>query len=583
MLHPDHARTRRHFFHDCALGLGSMALADLLHRDGFAAPAASVAAPLPKQLTHFAPKAKSVIYLFMAGAPSQLELFEPKPTLNDLNGKVIPESFTQGKRFAFIKGDAKLLGTERKFGQYGQSGAALSELLPYHRAIVDDVCFIRGMKTDVFNHGPAKVFMNTGSPQFGRPSMGSWVNYGIGSASKDLPGFVVLQSGPRGPRGGAALWSNGFLPSVHQGVPFLKGASPILDLAAPPGVDRDRQKAFIDTVGDLNRQHLNAVHDPEIETRISAYEMAFRMQSSAPELVDLTRESKRTLDDYGVEAGKPSFAANCLLARRLVERGVRFVQLYHTDWDHHGGTIDLGKSLDDVCRQVDRPCAALIKDLKHRGLLDETLVVWGGEFGRTPMGETRETIGRDHHVDAFTMYLAGGGIKPGVSHGLTDEIGYNVVKDPVHVHDLQATILHQLGLDHTKLTYRSQGARFPADRRAWRSGAGDSSLNARKRQRGGERPSTMTVRKVSDTRRPRVTFRPSISSDLRPAMACRHSCRDSSASTTKLPRSRTSDSDLPSVDSFMTQCDPSVTEQTTGRNTKRNRRGRRSPGRVHIR
>jgi hypothetical protein len=452
------ARTRRHFFRDCGVGVGAMALSSLLARETAAADAAAPRKdPLTPRKPHFPAKAKAVIFLFMAGAPSQLDLFEPKPKLNELTGKKVPESFTQGKRFAFIKGDSKLLGTKRKFSKAGKCGMDVSELLPYHREIVDDVCWLRGMKTDVFNHGPAKCFVNTGSPQFGRPSMGAWATYGLGSESDSLPGFVVLQSGPRGPRGGAALYSSGFLPSVYQGVPFLKGPSPILDLSPPPGVDLPKQGEFVEAVKDLNKLRLDSTGDPEIETRIAAYEMAYRMQSSAPELMDLAKEDKKTLDLYGAAPGKPSYAANCLLARRLVQRGVRFVQLYHTDWDHHGGSLDLNKPLENICREVDQPSAALVKDLKRLGLLDSTIVIWGGEFGRTPMGETRETIGRDHHIDAYTMWLAGGGIKPGFIFGASDEIGYNVTENPVHVHDLQATILNQLGLDHTKLTYRFQG------------------------------------------------------------------------------------------------------------------------------
>jgi hypothetical protein len=437
-----------------------MALASLLARDLPAAEPRDRRRPLAPRRPHFPAKAKAVIFLFMAGGPSQLELFEPKPTLNRLDGQVTPKSFTQGKRFAFLKPDAKLLGSRRQFGKYGRAGVDLSELLPHHRAIVDDICVLRGMKTDVFNHGPAKVFVNTGSPQFGRPSMGSWVTYGIGSESDSLPAFVVLQSGPRGPRGGAALWASGFLPSVYQGVPFLKGSRPILDLEPPAGADERQQGEFTDVVRDLNRLRLARVGDPEIETRIAAYEMAYRMQTSAPELMDLGKESPATLQMYGAQPGRPSFAANCLLARRLVERGVRFIQLYHTDWDHHGGVLDLGKSLEQICREVDQPCAALVKDLKQRGLLDSTLVVWGGEFGRTPMGEARETVGRDHHIDAYTMWLAGGGVKRGFVYGQTDEIGYHVVENPVHVHDLQATILHLLGLEHTRLTFRFQGRDF---------------------------------------------------------------------------------------------------------------------------
>jgi hypothetical protein len=456
------SRTRRHFFHDCGIGVGAMALSTLLARESRGADASLPTrkdALAPKK-PHFPAQARAVIYLFMAGAPSQLELFEPKPKLNELHGQKVPDSFTKGKRFAFIKGDAKLLGSARKFAKAGQCGMDVSELLPYHRQIADDVCWLRGMKTDVFNHGPAKCFINTGSSQFGRPSMGAWATYGLGSESDSLPGFVVLQSGPRGPRGGASLYSSGFLPSVHQGVPFLKGPSPVLDLAPPPGIDAQKQGDFVAAVKDLNRFRFDATHDPEIETRIAAYEMAYRMQTSAPELMDLAREDQKTLDLYGVSLGKPSFAANCLLARRLVQRGVRFVQLYHTDWDHHGGSLDLTKPLESICKEVDQPSAALVKDLKRLGLLESTLVIWGGEFGRTPMGEARETIGRDHHIDAYTMWMAGGGIKPGFIHGETDEIGYNVTENPVHVHDLQATILHQLGLDHTKLTYRFQGRDF---------------------------------------------------------------------------------------------------------------------------
>jgi hypothetical protein len=397
----------------------------------------------------------------MAGGPSQLELFDYKPKLQELNGQVVPPQYTKNKRFAFIKGDAKLLGTRRKFARHGQCGAELSELLPRLAAIVDDVCIVKSMVTDVFNHGPAKLFVNTGSSRFGLPSMGAWLTYGIGSESRDLPGFVVLQSGPRGPRGGNPLWGSGFLPSAYQGVPFLGGAQPILNLASPKGIDRTRDAQFLATVERLNRQRLAAVGDPEIATRISAYEMAYRMQSSAPELIDLSGETRQTLESYGAEPGKVSFANNCLLARRLVERGVRFVQLYHTDWDHHGNAdTHLGEPLDARCKEVDGPAAALVADLKQRGLLDDTIVVWGGEFGRTPMGEPRDLIGRDHHVDGYTMWLAGGGIKPGQTIGATDELGYYAVEDRVHVHDLQATILHLMGLDHLKLTYRFQGRDF---------------------------------------------------------------------------------------------------------------------------
>jgi Protein of unknown function (DUF1501) len=454
--------TRRHFFRDCGVGLGAMALESLLARETQAAPAANPFAPKPP---HFAPKAKSVIFLFMAGGPSQFELFEPKPALQKLHGQPIPESFVKGKRFAFMdtfaKERPKLLGTQRKFARHGKCGAWVSECLPHFAKVVDDVAFVKSVATNVFNHGPAKVFFNTGSPQFGRPSMGSWVTYGLGSESKDLPGFVVLQSGPRGPRGGAALWSSGFLPTTYQGVPFRSGGDPIINLSSPTGVSRDRQKDVIDAVRDLNSDRLDVTGDPEIATRIASYEMAYRMQVSAPELIDLSKESQKTLDSYGAKPGAASFANNCLLARRLVERGVRFVQLYHTDWDHHGDAVNnLGKGLDVVCEQVDRPMTALLMDLKRRGLLDDTLVIWGGEFGRTPMGEVRDTVGRNHHIDAYTMWLAGAGIKPGITIGETDEFGFAPTSDRVHVHDLQATILHLLGLEHTKLTFKFQGRDF---------------------------------------------------------------------------------------------------------------------------
>ena len=455
-------QTRRHFFSQCALGVGSMALASLLHEDRLRA---STAIPGTVKQPHFPAKAKSVIFLFMAGGPSQLELFDCKPKLQALHGKPIPDEFIKGKRFAFMssftKDRPKLLASARKFGRHGKHGTFVSECLPHTAGVVDEMTIVRSVATNVFNHGPAKVFVNTGSPQFGRPSMGAWVTYGIGSAARSLPGFVVLQSGPRGPRGGAANWASGFLPTSYQGVPFRTGGDPVLNLGNPQGISRHGQRDALDAIKDLNEARLEATGDPEIATRIASYEMAYRMQSSAPELIDISRESKKTLEMYGAAPGKASFANNCLLARRLVERGVRFIQLYHTDWDHHGGGgADLGKALDLVTKQIDRPCAALIKDLKERGLLDETLVVWGGEFGRTPMGEVRDTVGRNHHIDAYTMWLAGGGVKRGSDLGATDELGFAPAADRVHVHDLQATILHLLGLDHTKLTYRFQGRDF---------------------------------------------------------------------------------------------------------------------------
>jgi Protein of unknown function (DUF1501) len=475
-------RTRRQFFADCGVGLGTISLASLLERagpvwamsegneppSGRAASSQSIAGdanPLAPHPGHFAARAKSVIYLFMAGGPSQLELFDFKPELQKFSGRPIPESFIRGRRFAFMdlftQQRPKLLGTLRKFAQHGQSGGWVSALLPHLAGVVDDLTFVKSIATDVFNHAPAKLFANTGSSQFGRPSMGAWVTYGIGSESADLPGFVVLQSGPRGPRGGAVNWANGFLPSAYQGVPLRGGGDPILNLSTPPGISRDHQRQTIETIAALDQVRLDTTLDPEIAARITAYEVAFRMQSSAPELIDLGAETAETLKMYGAEPGKPSFANNCLLARRLVERGVRFVQLYHTHWDHHGlPGQTLSHDLDGVCRDIDQPCAALIKDLKSRGLLGHTLVVWGGEFGRTPMGEIRDTVGRNHHIDAMTMWLAGGGVKPGITVGETDEFGFAPVSDRVHIHDLHATVLHLLGLDHTKLTFRFQGRDF---------------------------------------------------------------------------------------------------------------------------
>jgi hypothetical protein len=448
--------TRRHFFSRCALGLGGVALGSMLNE--------SQASPDDRR-PHVTPRAKNVIYLFMAGGPSQLDLFDHKPKLAELHNQPIPESFIKGKRFAFMssftKDRPKVLGTKRKFRQYGEQGTWVSECLPHIGSVADDISVVRSVATNVFNHGPAKCFVNTGSPQFGRPSMGAWATYGIGSEARNLPGFVVLQSGPRGPRGGSPLWGSGFLPTSYQGVPFRNNGEPILDLSNPKGVTAARQRDTLDALKELNEARLDVTGDPEISTRIDQYEMAYRMQTSAPELIDIAREPKRVLEMYGAIPGKPSFANNCLLARRLVERGVRFVQLYHTDWDHHGGAgADLGRAFDQVTREVDRPSAALVRDLKQLGLLEDTLVVWGGEFGRTPMGEVRDTVGRNHHIEAYTMWLAGGGVKRGFDLGKTDELGYAPVEDRVHVHDLQATILHLLGLDHKKLTYRFQGRDF---------------------------------------------------------------------------------------------------------------------------
>ena len=458
--------TSRHLFQNCGLGLGTMALGSLMNPalgEGLnqVASAKSSGDLMAPRSPHHAPLAKAVIFMFMAGAPSQLDLFADKPMLRHHHGQTPPAEFMEGKRFAFLKGTEKLLGSPQRFSRWGECGQEISHLMPHHRLIVDDVCWIHSMKTDVFNHGPAKLFVNTGSPQPGRPSIGAWVTYGIGSESRDLPGFVVLQSGPRGPRAGSSLWSSGFLPTGHQGVPFRSGPEPILNLSSPAGLSRLQERQFVDVVSDLNRMKADVVGDPEIQTRISAYEMAYRMQSSAPDLMKLSEEPQHILDLYGATPGKASYANNCLLARMMIQRGVRFVQLYHTNWDHHGGpTENLEHHLPAICREVDQASAALVLDLKQQGLLDETIVVWGGEFGRTPMGEILQTTGRDHHIDAYSMWVAGGGFKSGLVYGATDELGLSVTEKPVHVHDLQATILNQLGLNHERLTYRFQGRDF---------------------------------------------------------------------------------------------------------------------------
>ncbi len=460
-MHPLHQQTRRHFLRDCGLGVGAMALSQLDRAHG--APAA--VNPLTPKKPHFPAKAKAIIYLFMAGGPSHLELFDWKPKLKELHGQDVPAELVAGKRFAFMssfnKKPPKLMGTVRKFAQHGQAGTWVSECLPHTAKIVDDIAVIRSMHTEPTNHAPAKLFSLTGSSQFGRPALGAWATYGLGSEADDLPGFVVLQSGPRGPRGGATLYGCGFLPTAYQGVPFRSGKEPILNLASPPGIDATSQREVLDAVRDLNEQRQNETLDPEIATRIAQYEMAYKMQASGPELIDLSKEDARTLDLYGVKPGKPSFAMNCLLARRMVERGVRCVQLFHTNWDHHGGSSEtLTTHLDGVCKDVDQASAALVTDLKQRGLLDDVLVIWGGEFGRTPMSEIRDTPGRNHHIHGYSCWLAGGGVKPGLNLGATDELGFEAIEDRVHVHDLHATILHLLGLEHTKLTYRFQGRDF---------------------------------------------------------------------------------------------------------------------------
>ena len=448
--------TRRWFFKECGVGLGAMALGSLLSGKAFGAAKPTIANPLAPKAPHFPGKAKRVIYLFMAGAPSHLDLFDYKPALVKFGGTLPPPELLKGYRAAFINPSSKLLAPKFKFDKHGKSGAELSELLPHLAEVVDDIAIVRSMHTDAFNHAPAQIFMNTGSQQFGRPSLGAWTNYGLGCETSDLPAFVVFSSGTKGTSGGASNWGNGFLPSIYQGVLFRNQGDPILYLSNPKGTDNEIQRDTLDTVRRLNQKRLDIVGDPEIATRINSFEMAYRMQSSAPELMDISKEPKNILEMYGAEPGKSSFANNCLLARRLVERGVRFVQLFHEAWDQHGNlTVDLKKN----CKNTDQACAALIRDLKQRGMLEDTLVIWGGEFGRTPMVQGGDD-GRDHHPNAFTIWMAGGGVKPGITLGESDEFGFNAAKDPVHVHDLNATILHLLGLEHTKLTYRFQGRDF---------------------------------------------------------------------------------------------------------------------------
>jgi len=446
---------RRWFLQQCGVGLGAAALHTLLG-DELARAATAPVDPLSPKQPHFTPRAKHVIFLFQAGAPSHLDLFDYKPQLEKFGGQLPPPELLKGYRAAFINPQSKLLAPKFKFAKHGQSGAELSELLPHLATVVDDVAIVRSLVTDAFNHAPGQIMMNTGSQQFGRPSIGAWTTYGLGSEARDLPGFVVLNSAKKGTSGGSSNWGCGFLPTVYQGVPFRSQGDPVLFLSNPPGIDQETQRDSLDTLARLNAMRLDSVGDPEIATRINSFELAYKMQTSAPELMDISRESKETLELYGAEPGKPSYANNCLLARRLVERGVRFVQLFHEAWDHHGG---LTAGLKQQTAETDRASAALIKDLKDRGLLDETLVVWGGEFGRTPMVQGGDD-GRDHHPNAFTMWLAGGGVKRGITLGETDEFGFNAVSDKVHVHDLHATILHLLGFDHTKLTHRFQGRDF---------------------------------------------------------------------------------------------------------------------------
>ena len=438
---------RRWFLQQCGVGLGAVALRDMLQ----------AADPLAPKQPHHAPTAKNVIFLFMGGGPSHLELFDNKPELAKHEGTLPPANLLEGYRAAFIDPNSTLLGPKFKFARHGESGAELSELIPHTAAIADDIAIVKSLVTDACNHAPAQEMMSPGTQQFGRPAMGAWTLYGLGSESRDLPGFVVLSSGQKGPSGGNSNWGSGFLPSMYQGVQFRTSGDPVLYLSNPAGVDRRLQRDSLDALGSLNSMRLREVGDPEIETRISSFEMAYRMQASTPELMDISQEPQHVLDMYGAEPGRPSFANNCVLARRLVERGVRFVELFHESWDQHGALIS---GLKKNCRDTDKASAALVSDLKQRGLLEDTLVLWGGEFGRTPMVQGGTDDGRDHHPNAFTMWMAGGGTRPGVTIGKSDELGFNVVEDKVHVHDLHATILHLLGFDHTRLTYRFQGRDF---------------------------------------------------------------------------------------------------------------------------
>lgn len=455
--------TRRHLLQGVAGFAGSAALASLLHSSNAQASSAD-AANHSSLMTHFAPRAKRVIYMFQSGGPSQLEMFDPKPKLKELHGTELPDSIRQGQRLTgMTSGQSSFPVIAPKFGfqKHGECGMELSDLLPYTAKIADKICLIRTMHTEAINHDPAITLIQTGSQQPGRPSFGAWISYGLGSEAEDLPAFIVLISHGSGRDANQGLlerlWGSGFLPSSHQGVKLRSSGDPVLYLTDPAGIDRDLRRSMLDGLAQLNAQQQQATGDPEIATRIAQYEMAFRMQSSVPQLTDLSDEPESTFEEYGAEAKRPgSFAANCLMARRMLERGVRFVQLYHRGWDLHGG---LPTNIPKQCADVDQPQAALINDLERRGMLDETLIVWGGEFGRTVYGQggLQEDYGRDHHGRCFSMWLAGGGIKPGMVFGETDDYGYNIVRDPVHIHDLNATLLHCLGFDHTKLTFRQQG------------------------------------------------------------------------------------------------------------------------------
>ena len=455
--------SRREFLKHTGAGVGVLGLASVLNDRLFAAPKeVGHGNPSDLQRPHFAPRAKSVIYIHLVGGPSQLELFDPKPELAKRNGEKCPDHMFQGKQLAFIREHPTLLGSRFRFYRHGQGGMEMSEHLPHLGSVADNLALIRTVRTEQFNHAPAQLFLHTGFERFGRPGIGSWVSYGLGSENRNLPGYVVLITGSVAGAGNS-LWGSGFLPTIHQGVEFRSQGDPVLFLSNPSGITPKSRRDIVDSINDLNRLAFGDTGDPEIATRIAQYELAFRMQSSVPELMEIRREPAATLESYGAEPGKASLANNCLLARRLVEKGVRFVQLFDQGWDHHSGVF---KSIPNKARQLDRPVAALIGDLKERGLLEETLIVIGAEFGRTPMLQGRSNggepnnVGRDHHRQAYSVLLAGGGIRGGVTYGRTDELGYGPVENSVHIHDINATILHLLGLNHERLTYRVQGRHF---------------------------------------------------------------------------------------------------------------------------
>ena len=459
--------SRRELFQQVGTGIGAIALSSLLNEDLPAAPSVKIAShgstPESATPTHFTPRAKNVIFLHMVGAPSQLDLYDYKPVLQQHDGKLVPDNLWEGLRLAFIRKQPSLLGTRFKFKKHGSSGVEFSEMLPNLGSVADEITVIKSLHTEHFNHAPAQLFFQTGFGRFGRPTLGSWVNYGLGSANRNLPGFVVLITGSIAGAGNS-LWGNGFLPSVHQGIEFRSSGDPVLFLSNPKGITGQDRRRIVDSIKHLNSAQLADVGDPEIATRISQYEMAYRMQTAVPELMDTSKEPKHIHEQYGTSAGKASFANNCLLARRLVERGVRFVQLFDSGWDHHGNVFG---SIKNKAKQVDQPIAALIRDLKQRGLLDDTLVVWGAEFGRTPMvqgqsnnGTPAKKPGRDHHKDAYSVWMAGGGVKAGFTYGKTDDLGFHAVEDRMHVNDFHATILHLLGMDHKQLTFKFQGRNF---------------------------------------------------------------------------------------------------------------------------